>query len=717
MKNHYSLAILAVVFSSFLVPLVAQTGYIRFIENLENTIRSAHYNTAVPVETLVQSDLAKLYIRRLVEPHHEAMYVQRGYDRNQDGQLNHLDGFELIAEEKFSPWGYQMELMPCGEKESMYIEVRAMQQDSTPVYLQKMLTPGDRYVPWPKCVAPFKVYVSAAQDKVLIRAKDLIQGRLYDDCLPSGAARDTTISPLIEKFSVTPWYIEQANRRPDSSQHSIQLSCAQKHAPTLLSVFAWDSSGNYQRCVTQVEIIDTLDICPPYSGLSINDSLELKLIQSFSQLRPLVPAEQVAEPNDSLNRFKNFQARRSIRKTNLAAWLSLGYDRNQDGQLDENDGMDVNEDGDIADEGEFFQPDGEFVISPLLDSLPLFCTDFGDSLYLELWALDANGKRTIAKRWLELYAPGHFVKYKDGVSRDLNFNPNSSSEETRGVNSVKVQDFLSSPFYTCQEGIDTADVWGRKTLASSIGRFGQAADSSQRTLNLDCCDKGSIAILNIYGWNKNAILPLASIITFAEVFDWNFICGSEFYCGGKSTQRSIFGHVKSQSGTFMGGVNLRMENPGVAPISINTQTGQSKFSFIESFFVTQNSYRVVIPSKNDDILNGVSTLDLIQIQKHILNTKPFGSPYQYIAADINRSGSVTTLDMIQLRKVILNIEPKFVNNSSWRFLDENHIFQNPADPLKEYLPESIRVAYLGNPRHIGFIGIKIGDVNNSAITK
>ncbi|AEE52503.1 dockerin type I domain-containing protein [Haliscomenobacter hydrossis] len=716
MKNYYFLAILAVVFSSFLVPLVAQTGYIRFIENSENTIRSAHYNTAVPVETLVQSDLAKLYIRRLVEPHHEAIYVQRGYDRNQDGQLNQLDGFELIAEEKFSPWGYQMELMPCGEKESMYIEVRAMQQDSTPVYLQKMLTPGDRYVPWPKCVAPFKVYVSAAQDKVLIRAKDLIQGRLYDDCLPSGAARDTTISPLIEKFSVTPWYIEQANRRPDSSQHSIQLSCAQKHAPTLLSVFAWDASGNYQRCVTQVEIIDTLGICPPYSGLSINDSLELKLIQSFSQLRPLVPAGQLAEPHDSLQHFKTFQVRRSIRKTNLTAWLTLGYDRNQDGQLDENDGMDVNEDGDIADEGEFFQHDGEFVISPLMDSLPLFCTDFGDSLYLELWALDTNGKRTIAKRWLELYAPGYFVSYKIGVSTELKLNPNASSDDERGMSFVVVQDFLTSPFYTCQDGITEPDEWGRQLLMTSIGRYGQVADSNIDTVTLDCCDNAAgYALLNIYAWNKTTKFTHAALVTYAEAYDYKNFCGP-YPCGKKSSRQSIFGHVKSQTGSLMAGVNLRMEATGIAPISQNTQVGQTKFSFFEPRG-SISSYRHVIPSKNDDILNGVSTLDLIQIQKHILNIKPFHSPYQYIAADINRSGSVTTLDMIQLRKVILNIEPKFVNNSSWRFLDENHIFQNPADPLKEYLPESIRVAYLGNPRHIGFIGIKIGDVNNSATIK
>ena len=47
-------------------------------------------------------------------------------------------------------------------------------------------------------------------------------------------------------------------------------------------------------------------------------------------------------------------------------------------------------------------------------------------------------------------------------------------------------------------------------------------------------------------------------------------------------------------------------------------------------------------------------------------------------------------------------------------MDANHIFRDPNDPLKTYLPEKIRVGPLNGPRNVAFIGIKIGDVNFSA---
>ena len=50
---------------------------------------------------------------------------------------------------------------------------------------------------------------------------------------------------------------------------------------------------------------------------------------------------------------------------------------------------------------------------------------------------------------------------------------------------------------------------------------------------------------------------------------------------------------------------------------------------------------------------GVTTYDRILITQHILGVKSLGSPYQILAADVNRSRSVTTLDLIQLRKIAL----------------------------------------------------------------
>jgi len=73
-------------------------------------------------------------------------------------------------------------------------------------------------------------------------------------------------------------------------------------------------------------------------------------------------------------------------------------------------------------------------------------------------------------------------------------------------------------------------------------------------------------------------------------------------------------------------------------------------------------------NSNFDPANGVSTFDVIQIQRHILNVALFTSPFQKIAADVNNSGTITTLDVILIRKLILGIISEFSEVDSWRFV-------------------------------------------------
>ena len=116
-------------------------------------------------------------------------------------------------------------------------------------------------------------------------------------------------------------------------------------------------------------------------------------------------------------------------------------------------------------------------------------------------------------------------------------------------------------------------------------------------------------------------------------------------------------------------------------------------------------------------LNGVSTLDLVQINKHILGTEKLDSPYKIIAADANRSGTTSTFDLLELRKLLLGIYEKLPNNTSWRFLPEDYIFQDstnpfpgmPVDTFYHYFGASAGVAFNG-----WYVGIKVGDVNGSA---
>jgi hypothetical protein len=118
------------------------------------------------------------------------------------------------------------------------------------------------------------------------------------------------------------------------------------------------------------------------------------------------------------------------------------------------------------------------------------------------------------------------------------------------------------------------------------------------------------------------------------------------------------------------------------------------------------------PERLDQPRNGVSTLDLVRIQKHLLGKELFDSPYQYIAADANNNHQVSAIDLVEIRKLILGIYAKYPNNDSWRFVDKNYVMPDPTNPWP--FEEAINIQYDGHSvSGLDFIGVKVGDVNNS----
>jgi len=113
------------------------------------------------------------------------------------------------------------------------------------------------------------------------------------------------------------------------------------------------------------------------------------------------------------------------------------------------------------------------------------------------------------------------------------------------------------------------------------------------------------------------------------------------------------------------------------------------------------------PVSGNDYLNGVTTLDLIHMQRHILGIESFKSPYKMIAADIDRSKSVTTYDMLELKKLILGLYNEFPRNESWRFIqkDQELHFSNPWN-----VKENKDLSNIDYDTSQSFIGVKIGDV-------
>ncbi len=185
----------------------------------------------------------------------------------------------------------------------------------------------------------------------------------------------------------------------------------------------------------------------------------------------------------------------------------------------------------------------------------------------------------------------------------------------------------------------------------------------------------------------------------------------------QGTQAAVAGVLATENlqGVEEAGVELASTSPtGQQNIAIQQSNDMGIFVFPNA--VPMGSDYTLTPTKDDNPLNGVTTYDLVLISKHILGLEPLTTPYKIIAADANRSGSITTFDIVEFRKMILGIYSELPNNTSWRFVDKAYVFPEPSNPFQSQFPENISVQHIQGDRLTeDFVGVKIGDVNNTVI--
>lgn len=127
-----------------------------------------------------------------------------------------------------------------------------------------------------------------------------------------------------------------------------------------------------------------------------------------------------------------------------------------------------------------------------------------------------------------------------------------------------------------------------------------------------------------------------------------------------------------------------------------------------------------------DWKNGISGMDIIALQKHVLGIQLLNG-FQQIAADVNNSGSITALDASAIQSMLLSITTTFPAFSSpWRFTPE----YIPTDYATEFNANPFNMPSIGSGAPYllptweypisnglngksGFNGIKLGDLNAS----
>ncbi len=177
----------------------------------------------------------------------------------------------------------------------------------------------------------------------------------------------------------------------------------------------------------------------------------------------------------------------------------------------------------------------------------------------------------------------------------------------------------------------------------------------------------------------------------------------------------------SSSGSILAGEILTDQAQSVAQVQVSllapghyfptyTTLTDGKYKFTH---VPEGPDYTIQPERDDNPKNGVSTLDLVKIQKHLLGIEAFTSPYQYIAADANNNQQLSAIDLIEIRKLILGIYTTFPNNHSWRFVEKGYPMETDHPwPFGEQI--AIPGFSAGSLMNNDFVAVKIGDVNHTA---
>ena len=225
-----------------------------------------------------------------------------------------------------------------------------------------------------------------------------------------------------------------------------------------------------------------------------------------------------------------------------------------------------------------------------------------------------------------------------------------------------------------------------------------------------------------FNLDEDAIVISARSVVEVEILGYCLIGNGAQVSAFDLENIKIFGGCQSTTATRMlaGQVSLGLvetiENVEVKSFSrdfsrtrITDDTGQYAFGQSEAGLPY-----VLTAHKDDNHLAGVSTLDLIAIQRHILGIEPLVDPLQQIAADINDDKVINGIDLVELRKLILGIYESLPENESYRFFDRNSVLAS-----KDVVALNDRLVVQADEAHrlnLNFVGAKVGDVLSNQLT-
>lgn len=204
--------------------------------------------------------------------------------------------------------------------------------------------------------------------------------------------------------------------------------------------------------------------------------------------------------------------------------------------------------------------------------------------------------------------------------------------------------------------------------------------------------------VRLYVNKKDPVLARYSQGKSVENFIANEVSMTDFYRGNYEINKDITGTLKDWRGSPIEGATIKVGN----------QTFQTLYDGRYEFFNTLVEDPTLFYFKKEIAAQtGISTADLIRLQKHLAGEKPFDQGYQWIAADLDNSGTIT-YDDLEILKQVINGETQA---AGWRIVPAAYFKSLPKYQVK--LPNNTTIIKPERVFEVDFVGVKLGDVNGS----
>ena len=263
----------------------------------------------------------------------------------------------------------------------------------------------------------------------------------------------------------------------------------------------------------------------------------------------------------------------------------------------------------------------------------------------------------------------------------------------------------------------TVDVWAediiirtehpcRADIQQLVSRLDEGIDDAQTSIRFDCTDIG-VKEVKAYAAVEltDGSLAYSSTIVSIAIRDAQEVCDPSI----NNSAGHISGIVYLEDGRLVPDVELSLHQSFTNQRISGDTTGVAGLYDLGD--ISDDAPYLIAPSLETQVTDGLSTLDMILVQRHLLGLEVLESPYKIIASDVNQDRRVSSSDLLHMRRALLRLPSDLDNYPSWRFVDDQQYFRDLRFPMEEELPTEFFVTY-ENPI-LDLIAVKVGDVNGS----